>query len=105
MYPGYRVTIKLLRPIFCVSTWVPPIGVGHSAPNDPCWTISTLFFWYLCFPFLLPRMQKLTDKQIAYSIVKCFWLQLGFGLLAAYASHNFANFSLVSNISTKCFMS
>ena len=32
-----------------------------------------LVFWYLCFPFLLPRMQKLTDKQIAYSIVKCFW--------------------------------
>ena len=32
-------------------------------------------------------MQKLTDKQISYSIVKCFWAQLGFGSLAAYACY------------------
>ena len=68
--------------IFAINTWVLPYT--NFNPNGPAWTISALFFWYWCFPFILPRMQRLTDSQIARGIVKYFWLSVGLGLLVYF---------------------
>ena len=67
--------------LFAINTWVLPyLNFG---PNVPSWTICTLFFWYWCFPFILPRLQRLNDRKIAYGIVKYFWLQIGLAVLVA----------------------
>lgn len=68
-----------LLSLLCISTWVLPYL--NFEPNFPSWTISTIFFWYWGFPLILPRMQSLTDKQLAYGIVRYFWLQVGVALV------------------------
>ena len=65
--------------VFAINTWVLPYQ--NFSPNESSWTISTLFFWYWCFPFILPRLQRLTDRQLGRRIVKYFWLSVGLGLL------------------------
>ena len=65
--------------IFAVNTWLLPYK--NFGPNFTSWTICTIFFWYWCFPFLLPRFQRLTDKQLASGIIKYFWLSVGLALL------------------------
>ena len=65
----------LLISIFALNTWLLPYE--NYNPNGPAWTISTLSFWYWCFPFILPRLQRLTNKELAKSIVKYFWLSVG----------------------------
>ena len=65
--------------LFAVNTWLLPYS--NFGPNGPSWTICTLSFWYWCFPFILPRMQRLTDKQLGHGIVKYFWLRVGLALL------------------------
>ena len=67
---------------FAINTWVLPYQ--NFSPNESSWTISTLFFWYWCFPFILPRLQRLTDREIARGIVKYFWLSVGIGLLVLF---------------------
>ena len=61
--------------IFAINTWFLPYE--NFWPNGASWTISTLFFWYWLFPYMLPRLQRYTDKEIASKIVKYFWVQIG----------------------------
>ena len=42
-YNGYGSFVA----VFLVQTWILIFGVG---PNEPSWTISTLFFFYLLYP-------------------------------------------------------
>ncbi len=42
-YNGYGSLVA----VFLVQTWVLVFGVG---PNEPAWTVSTLFFFYLVYP-------------------------------------------------------
>ena len=65
--------------IFLLNTWLLPYE--NYNPNWPAWTISTLSFWYWCFPFILPRLQRLTNKELAKGIVKYFWLSVGINYL------------------------
>ena len=60
-----------------VITWLLPFypEVPNSS-NTPAWTISTLFFWYLWFPFIFDKLMRLQDEELARSMVKCFWLQI-----------------------------
>lgn len=78
---GFNASAKIgsILSMFAVTTWVLPYV--NFNPNIPSWTISTLFFWYWCFPLLLPKIQRLSDKEIAYGIVKNFWLEIGLALL------------------------
>ena len=64
--------------IFAINTWVLPYQ--NFAPNEVAWTISTLFFWYWCFPLILPRLQRLTNIQLAEGIVKYYWISVGLGI-------------------------
>ena len=86
-FSGINERIEELVPgvvlnIFAINTWLLPyINFG---PNGPSWTVCTLFFWYWCFPFIFPRLQRLSDRQIAHGIVKYFWLSIGLVLLVLF---------------------
>lgn len=80
--------IGFILSVFTANTWVLPYE--NSEPNGPSWTVSTLFFWYWCYPFILPRLQRLTDRQLALGIVKYFWLQIGLAILVRIAFGGFA---------------
>ena len=67
---------------FAVNTWVMPFA--DFGPNGAAWTICTLTLWYWCFPFILPRLQRLTDKQIAQKIVRQFWISIALVLMMWY---------------------
>ena len=65
--------------VFAVNTWLLPYANFH--PNGPAWTISTLSFWYWCFPFIFPRLQRLTNNELAKGMIKYFWLGVGINIL------------------------
>ena len=69
----------LVISIFSINTWLLPYK--EFAPNDPAWTISTLSFWYWLFPFIFPRLQRFTNKELAQGVVKYFWLSVGINIL------------------------
>ena len=64
----------------CTNTWFSPwVNLPFYLP---AWTINTFFFFYLTFPFLLSRLERLSDIQLANLVVYLFWLQLiPFGIL------------------------
>ena len=81
--------------MLCVITWLFPFRSFR--PNDPSfvyplhdpvinWTLATLCFWYWCFPFILPRIQQLTDTEMVDKIVKLFWLQIGLYLAVLFVA-------------------
>ena len=81
--------------IFAINTWLfPYVNLGA---NGSSWTICTLFFWYWCFPFILPRLQRLTDKELAHGIVKYFWLSVGLAFLLNIGLGGFTGTQEVSN--------
>ena len=65
--------------VFGVTTWLLPYE--NYNPNVPAWTISTLSFWYWCYPFIFPRLQRLTNNELAQGMVKYFWLGVGINIL------------------------
>jgi len=71
----------------CTNTWFHPIADFPFMPA--AWTVNTLFFFYLTFPFILPRVQRLTDTQLARGLVLLFWFQLVpfLVLLVLYPEH------------------
>ncbi len=57
--------------IFAVQMWasLPPLSFA-----GPAWTISTLVFFYLVFPWLLRWHQKQTDRSLNRSSAEFLWL-------------------------------
>lgn len=43
--------------VFLMQAWV-PIGKSYFSFNSPSWSISTEFFFYLCFPFIISNWSK-----------------------------------------------
>jgi peptidoglycan/LPS O-acetylase OafA/YrhL len=43
--------------LFMLQSWIPKADYFFSL-NSPSWSISTEFFFYLCFPFLLPQLKR-----------------------------------------------
>jgi peptidoglycan/LPS O-acetylase OafA/YrhL len=50
-------------------------GLTWSPYNFPSWTVTTLTFFYLVFPLLLPAMQRLTTSQLASLTVWLHYVQ------------------------------
>ena len=75
--------------IFAINAWVLPYK--NFEPNEVAWTVSTLFLWYWCFPFILPRLQRLSNIQLAENIVRCYWISVGVGILLHIALGGFRN--------------
>jgi len=88
IYDGQYVLIGSLLSIFGLSTWILPYE--NFAPNDPSWIISTLWFWYLMFPHVLPRIQRWSDNQLSNGIIEYFWLQMTIGFLILVGFGGFA---------------
>lgn len=73
---------SLILNIFPVNTWVLFLGTLEARPLDgPAWTVSTLWFFYVCFPSLLRRYNLKSDQELLNSIISMFWIQLILGLL------------------------
>ena len=60
----------------CTNTWF--YSLSRRPFMDPAWTINTLFFFYLVFPFYLSRLQKLNYNTMASCIVLLHLFQLPF---------------------------
>ena len=75
--------------IFAINAWVLPYK--NFEPNEVAWTVSTLFLWYWCFPFILPRLQRLSNIQLAENIVRCYWISVCIGILLHIALGGFRN--------------
>jgi peptidoglycan/LPS O-acetylase OafA/YrhL len=59
---------------FCFATsWV----VVVLPLNGVLWTVSTMFFFYLCYPCLIPRLQKLKSADECRTLAfRMYWLQI-----------------------------
>ena len=66
-YSPVTLGSTILATLTCTNTWFYPLS--RRPFMDPAWTINTLFFFYLVFPFLLPRLQKLNYNTMASCIV------------------------------------
>lgn len=65
--------------IIPVNTW---IFFLFGTPFDgPEWTISTLIFFWICFPWLIRYYEQKSDEELLVSIFRCFWLQLWMGVI------------------------
>ena len=84
-----NILIGSILSIFAINAWVLPYK--NFEPNEVAWTVSTLFLWYWCFPFILPRLQRLSNIQLAENIVRCYWISVGVGILLHIALGGFRN--------------
>ena len=68
--------VALVYVIFACSTWFgqPTTLCG------PSWFVSTIWFFYWCFPSLLPKLQRIPNDKKPKWIFKYFWIQLGVGV-------------------------
>jgi peptidoglycan/LPS O-acetylase OafA/YrhL len=60
-------------------SWIPQTALAWNMPN---WSLSVEAFFYLLFPFLLPRMMRLSRRQLL-TIAPLGWL-FGIGCTLAY---------------------
>ena len=82
--------VEVFFTIFPIYTWT--WGISATVPFPwkyrrvlgEAWTISTLLLWYLVFPWVLPKLQRLTNKEISHEIVKQFWISIGMVVISIY---------------------
>lgn len=56
------------------------------APLDgPAWTVATLLFFWLFFPYFLTKAQRLKDAEILSNMVSCFYWQAIVAILSFFA--------------------
>jgi len=69
----------LLVNILPIATWTAFfLGVPI---NGPEWTITTLVFFWLFFPYLLRYYEKLSDNDLLVSIIRLYWWNVGLGVI------------------------
>jgi len=77
IYPVYLLSLLLNLPfrgnltvglglsvLMMVQAWNPECPSCAQAWNAPAWTLSVEMFFYLLFPFLLPRIERLSDRTL-----------------------------------------
>ena len=68
-----QVVNSFITNIIPVNTWfVFVLGVPFDGPS---WTICTLSFFWIAFPWLLRYYDRHSDEQLLYAIVRMFWIQ------------------------------
>ena len=67
--------IKLVLTLTMTNTWIQLTDTFHPFAYVS-WTVTTLSFFYLVFPILLPGLQTLSTKQLGTLTVWLFHLQL-----------------------------
>lgn len=94
LWPVYIISLVLIsisehylpKPAECfavvlmVQAWN-PFDVGMAGVwNTVCWTLSTEAFFYLCFPFLQPRLGKLSSSTLIWTLAAMLLLIISFNL-------------------------
>ena len=68
--------MKILLTLTMTNCWIEIDGDKLHPFAGVSWTVTTLTFFYLVFPVILPGLQSLTSKQLGSLIVMMFHLQL-----------------------------
>ena len=77
--------IEVFFIMFPIHTWTYGISQKfYGTLLNEAWTISTLLLWYMVFPCVLPKLQRLTNSEISHGIVKQFWISVGMVALSIY---------------------
>ena len=89
-FDTFVLALPLLFVGFCMIDWetYPAVLVVNIIPvttllgffvgaqlDGPAWTICTLLYMWLLFPFVLPRVQRMTDDELIKGISNCYWFQ------------------------------
>ena len=69
----FQVTASFITNILPTNTWFAFL-LGRPF-NVPSWTICTLLFFWILFPWLLRYYDRHTDEQLLYVIVRMYWVQ------------------------------
>lgn len=79
-YSARALSLSLLATASFCATWLSFLGldVTFKVINQPGWFVCTLMWFWVAFPWWLPRAQRLTDRQLTARIAWCFYLQLVF---------------------------
>lgn len=65
------IIVSTLTSFFGVATVA---GTIPTPPiNPPGWFVCTLLFCYLAFPFVLPMIERFTDRQLAAGVAWAYW--------------------------------
>ena len=77
--------IQVFFIMFPIHTWTYGISQKfYGTLLNEAWTISTLLLWYMVFPCVLPKLQRLTNSEISHGMVKYFWISIGMVALSVY---------------------
>ena len=67
-----RIAVTLTE----TNTWSSFFGSYFEAFNGPSWTVSTLTFMYLVFPWIPTYLQKSYDGRLANTIVILYYIEM-----------------------------
>ncbi len=88
--------LQSIAVILMVQAWN-PFDVGMAGVwNTVCWTLSTEAFFYLCFPLLQPRLEKLSSSSLLWTLAGVLILIISFNLEAdgfGYVDNTLLSFS------------
>jgi peptidoglycan/LPS O-acetylase OafA/YrhL len=71
----FGAILQVVCTLLGINSWLYPfIDVGMPL-NGVTWTITTMSFFYLVFPWMLPPMQRMSPTARRRAIVVCFWMQ------------------------------
>jgi len=67
----WAISIAVVLMLTCTATWLfIPVCI-----DGPSWFISTLWFYYYCFPSLLPKLQAYSLEEKLSAIWRHYWYQ------------------------------
>jgi len=73
-WPGYKESFENNRMDFVLQWFLLTSWSGGVPTNLPLWQISTMIFLYLCFPYILPAVQRVRARFSLYTL--CYFLQM-----------------------------
>lgn len=71
---SFSMISSFVQSFIPTSTWT--LFLAGIPLDGPGWTIATLYFFWLCFPWLLKHYMQKSDDELLTSIVRCFFTQL-----------------------------
>lgn len=64
--------VSSILSVFGLNSWA--LMLELSPPNAVCWTMSTMMFFYLCYPHILPRIHRMTEHSISQWMGALYWI-------------------------------